>query len=34
MYGKKKHAMDNKPVLLKLLSNKQEFKDLENILTT
>ena len=34
MYGKKKHAMDRKPVLLKQTSNKQELTNWENILIT
>ena len=33
MYGKEKHAMDRKPVLLKQASNKQEL-NWENILIT
>ena len=32
MYGKKKHAMDHKPVLLKQAANKQELTNWENIL--
>ena len=34
MYGKKKHAMDPKPVLLNQASNKQELTCWENILIT